>query len=1090
MGDDRLHRPPADGNDDPGRSGAGADPHVWILESLDRIDRVMRRSEDLEQMMRDVLDELLDLFDCDRAFLLYPCNPSAAQWRPRMERTRPEYPGAGAESGGAWMPTTDVVAKTFQIYLDAPGPVVFGPGGDHPLQHDAATLFALRTYVAMALRPRTGDAWAFGLHQCSRDRTWTGDEVRLFEEVGRRLSDGLSNLLAYRELKRTEERLQFALEAGTTGALDIDLATGTGTWTSEVATIAGLPTGFDGNLLEAWTQRIHPDDAERVAADFAAAVGEGAEHAADYRMVMPDGTVKWVRWRGRFPIDTETGSRRAVGVVVDFTETKATEARLRASELRFRRIIDTANEGIWALDATGVTTFVNARMSAILGYDAREIVGRRFASFIPEEDGHDHLVRMEARRRGVAETYDRRFVHRSGRIIWTQVSATPIMDEAGAFAGSFGMVSDITERKEAETAVAVLNARLERQVMDYRTLMEQASDAIFVADEHRRYVDVNVAACEMLGYTREELLELSIADVTPPGINPGQEVRLRRMAAGDAVLSERTLRRKDGSQLLAELSARRLADGRIQAIVRDITERKRLQAEQARLAAAVEQAGEAIVVTDPWATILYVNPAFERVSGYSRAELVGANPRVLSSGVQDGAFYRDLWSTIRQGRVWRGTFVNRTKGGTLFEEDAVISPIHDPDGRLVAFVGVKRDVTEQRRLEGQLLQTQKMQAIGQLAGGIAHDFNNLITAIRGYGEMARDGLAAGSPERADLDQVLLAADRAADLTRQLLAFGRRQVLRERVLVPADVVEGIAPMLRRLIGENITLETTSTVPDGCVRADPSQVEQVLVNLVVNARDAMPDGGTIRIETISGELPPLAPEPAGEPLVSAAEGSARPAVALRVTDTGSGMDPETLARIFEPFFTTKAPGRGTGMGLATVYGIVEQSGGVIRVTSEPGHGTSLEILFPRVERTAADTMEHAPDAEAPHGNETILVVEDEPGVREFVRRALEGFGYRVATAPDGEEALALIEAHDGPLDLLLTDVVMPRLGGFELARRARERRPGLRVLVMSGFPDEDLRAEPVDEPAWVLIGKPFSSAELALAVRGALSETVAR
>jgi PAS domain S-box-containing protein len=671
-------------------------------------------------------------------------------------------------------------------------------------------------------------------------------------------------------------------------------------------------------------------------------------------------------------------------------------------------------------------------------------------------------------------------------VVWAQVSATPILDDEGRFDGSFAMITDISERKRAEEAVASLHAELGRQIQRYQSLMEQASDAIFVADADRLYVDVNLAACTMLGYTHDELLGLTVGDVTPPELNPGQDGRWGRMTAGETVLSERILRRRDGTLLRAELSARRLADGRFQAIVRDITERKRLEGEQTRLAAAVEQAGEAIVITDPWATIQYVNPAMERVSGFTREELLGENPRLLGSGAHDEAFYRNLWATIRAGRTWRGTFVNRTKGGELYEEDAVISPIHDAEGRIVAYVGVKRDVTHQHALEAELRQTQKMQAVGRLAGGIAHDFNNLITAIRGYSDMAREALPPGTPERADLDQVVLAANRAADLTRQLLAFSRRQMLRPKILDPSGIVEGIAPMLRRLIGENITLETVTTPSAGCVRVDPSQLEQVIVNLVVNARDAMPDGGTILVETASGELGPGAERAGSEPAVGRAAG-ATAAVVLRVVDSGLGMDAATQARVFEPFFTTKAPGHGTGMGLSTVYGIVQQSGGIIRLRSEVDRGTTIEVAFPRVEPAADDVPDQPADGKVPGGSETILVVEDEPGVRDFVRRALEALGYRVITAGDGMEALAVAEAHEGPLELVVTDVVMPRLSGFELAVRVMDLRPETRVLIMSGFPDDEVGAAALRPGSWAMLNKPFSGPELAQAVRGALAGT---
>ena len=723
------------------------------------------------------------------------------------------------------------------------------------------------------------------------------------------------------------------------------------------------------------------------------------------------------------------------------------------------------------LDGDSRCTFVSAKFAQMLGYSVDEMVGRDWVGFTFEEDSSDYAGRMETRRRGIAETFERRFRCKDGRDLWALVSAAPIF-EGGSYAGSFAMLTDITDRRRADEEIRGLNRELERQVLQYRMLLDQASDAIFVSDSDNHYVDVNEAACDLLGYSRAELLCLGISDVTPPESNPGQPERFARMRAGERMLSERELRRKDGSILLVELNSRQLPDGRLQAIVRDISARKRLEKEQIRLATAVEQADEAIVITDPSATIVYANPAFERVSGYSRAQLVGSNPRILHSGQHDAAFYRNMWSTLLSGQTWHGTLVNLAQDGSLFEEDATITPIRDGDGAVVSYVGVKRDVTRERALEAQLHQAQKMEAIGQLAGGIAHDFNNLITAIRGYSELVRATLPPDAVQRDDIDQVLLAADRAAALTRQLLAFGRRQVLRPRVLSPSETVDGLAPMLRRLLGEHIELVTRSEPGLGRVRADPSNLEQIIVNLAVNARDAMPGGGQLLIETANT----LHGSASGDGLATTGD---RECVVLRVTDTGAGMDEETQARCFEPFYTTKEQGRGTGMGLATVYGIVRQSEGEISLRSEIGRGTTFEIHLPRVEEQPASALLYPQTTEVPLGSETILLVEDEASVRALARRTLEELGYTVMEASDGVEAAELVERQARPIDLLVSDVVMPRMGGPQLAAHLRAGQPKLSVLFMSGFTGNagfDLTV-----PGVSLLSKPFTREQLGRAVR---------
>jgi nitrogen-specific signal transduction histidine kinase/CheY-like chemotaxis protein len=392
----------------------------------------------------------------------------------------------------------------------------------------------------------------------------------------------------------------------------------------------------------------------------------------------------------------------------------------------------------------------------------------------------------------------------------------------------------------------------------------------------------------------------------------------------------------------------------------------------------------------------------------------------------------------------------------------------------VKITGVFHDITEQRELETQLRQAQRLEVVGQLAGGIAHDFNNLLTAIRGYSELVRRNLGPKDRNRADLDQVVLASDRAVELTRQLLAFSRRQVLQPRIVDPGELVAGVAPMLRRLLGEHIELVTYAAPDLGRVKVDPSQFEQIIVNLAVNARDAMPEGGKLRIETANIEL--------GIGYVASHPGvTPGPYVALVVSDTGSGMSDAVKTHIFEPFFTTKEPGKGTGMGLATVYGIAQQSGGSIYLYSEPGYGTSFKIYLPRVDDAAGAAASPVPTAVTPTGSETILLVEDEEAVRAYAARILSEQGYIVLEAPGGAAALALVAAHPGPIDLLVTDVVMPGLQGHQLAERLSDIRPGLRVLYVSGFTESSVVDQGVVGEGIAFLPKPYTVDALGRAVR---------
>ena len=498
--------------------------------------------------------------------------------------------------------------------------------------------------------------------------------------------------------------------------------------------------------------------------------------------------------------------------------------------------------------------------------------------------------------------------------------------------------------------------------------------------------------------------------------------------------------------------------------------------ERMRLAIAVEQAGEAIVITDREFRIVYVNPAFERVSGYTSDELVGTNPRQRQGGRHGSEFYEAMWSTLRAGGIWRGTLFNLRKDGSDYEVDAVISPLRNSDGTVESFVGVERDVTRERALERELAEAGRMEAVGQLAGGIAHDFNNLLTAIGGYAELLRNEVPAGSESQTDVDEILRASRSAAGLVRQLLAFGRRQVLEPAGLELDVLVEQLRPMLDGLLGPGVTFEAASAGPIAPVFADPGQIEQVLVNLAVNARDAMPDGGTFRISISNVEV---AAE--DKRLESMAPGRY---VVLAASDTGVGMDEATRAHAFEPFFTTKPAGRGTGLGLATTYGIVKQSGGYLFAESELGRGTTVTMYLPQYDGAVVTLQPAALAERSPGGSETVLVVEDDPAVKAIIRQALERLGYRVLVSFDAAEALTAAETLVERLPLLVSDIRLPGRGGPELAAQLRVKHPGLRVLYVSGYAGDEMIQRGLLGTDEAFLAKPFSADDLARRVRSLL------
>jgi two-component system cell cycle sensor histidine kinase/response regulator CckA len=500
-----------------------------------------------------------------------------------------------------------------------------------------------------------------------------------------------------------------------------------------------------------------------------------------------------------------------------------------------------------------------------------------------------------------------------------------------------------------------------------------------------------------------------------------------------------------------------------------------LRGSERRFRALVEQSWDAVALFGADGTILYGSPATTRLLGYELSEFVGRNAMELIHPDDQPAIIERLTEAASTPRahVNVGARVKHKNGTWRYVEGVFTNLLDDPT--IGAIVNNYRDVTERRLLEEQVQQSQKMEAVGRLAGGVAHDFNNILTAIGGYSDLLLADMAPDDTRRQDVEEIHRAAQRAAALTHQLLAFSRRQVMQPKVVDLNALVADIEKMLRRLIGEDILFATVLHPRAGNVRADPGQLEQVIVNLAVNARDAMPHGGRLTIETRSVELD--ASYRAEHPTVAPG-----PYVMLAVSDSGVGMSEETRARIFEPFFTTKVRGRGTGLGLATVYGIIQQSGGHIWVYSEQGRGTTMRVYLPRVD-APADKLERS--SEAPpqdlRGTETILLVEDEAAVRAVTRQLLERNGYTVVEAPDGQAALGL---EMKKLDLLLTDVVMPGMSGRELADQLVARRPGIRVLYMSGYTDDAVVRHGMLEPGLSYLEKPFRPDMLLRKVREAL------
>lgn len=636
------------------------------------------------------------------------------------------------------------------------------------------------------------------------------------------------------------------------------------------------------------------------------------------------------------------------------------------------------------------------------------------------------------------------------------------------------------------TRSATAAALAEREA-SFRTLAEQIPAVLYraAADETSAtlYVSPRIA---QFGFTAEEWVADS--GLWARRLHPDDAPRVFAQLAADRAAGRptelvyrlknaagewRTVR--DASQLVRDADGTPLFE---QGLMFDITEQEKVAVTARLEAAALDAAADAIVITDPDGNFLWANRAFSTLTGYSLDEAIGQNPRsLLRSGVQDEAFYRQMWDTLLAGNVWKGELTNRRKDGTHYAEEQTITPVLNAKGEITNFIAIKRDITARRALEQQYLQSQKMEGIGRLAGGVAHDLNNLLTVINGTVELSLPSVTQTSELRTDLLEIRRAADRAAALTRQLLAFSRQQVLKTEIIDVNRVAGDLIKMLTRVIGEDIRIETKFSPELGNIRGDSGQLEQVVMNLTVNARDAMPGGGTLIIETRNTHLD----EDFAARHVTVKPG---PHVELIVSDNGTGMDATTRARVFEPFFTTKAPGKGTGLGLSTVYGIVKQSGGSIWVYSEPGRGTTFKIFFPRVDEPIKERTSGPLRLLETKGKETILVVEDEDAIRAVAVRVLGLQGYKVLSAASGAEALEVAKAHSTPIDLLMTDMVMPGMTGPELAQTFRAQQPSLKVLFTSGYSADAVARQFGMGDDVNFISKPYGIADLAREVRKVL------
>jgi len=902
---------------------------------------------------------------------------------------------------------------------------------------------------------------------------------------------------AERKLKESEATSAHVQQMAHVGHWERDFSTGKVRWSDETYRIFGLrpqERKVDGPFL---FQHIHPDDRARVEKAMRDAAEGIQPYDEIYRFVRPDGSTRWVHARAEVTRTPDGKPISISGTMLDITERKRAEETLKRYELlageardiilfvrhRDGRILE-ANEA-----ATKAYGYSKDELLSLTVYDLR---GREGYSLTDSQMDKADLSGI------LFETDHRR---KDGTTFPVEVSSRGI--RIGDERVLLSVIRDITKRKLVEEELRRAHAELEQRVQErtnellaayrslqqsearYKNLYDQANDIIFTIDLKGNLTGVNAKGIDLFVPPGVPIQEISLGHLLTPDSLARAVAIIGRGVVEDSDLTDEQpwefeTRAKDGGLIYLEVKARLAREHGIitgiNGIARDITRRKKLEEERAKLWSAVERAGEGIFMLTLDRRYSYVNAAFCKTYGVTQEELAGKSTAMFRSDRHPQRFHDTLWSELEAGNTWSGRQTRKRKDGGLVEVEATIAPVRDMSGAIIHYVGVERDITKQLQIEQQLRQTQKMEALGTLAGGVAHDFNNMLAIIIGNSELALDD-AQNETLRQNLNQILKASTRSRDLIKQILTFSRRDRGQKKEIKMAPLLKETCELLRASLPSTIHMNLNVRTRADTILADPSLIQQVVVNLAKNAADAMREAGgrlTISLSSVTVGSDSLADK------------NVQPGhyAKLTVKDNGSGIAPDVKKRIFEPFFTTKEQGRGTGMGLAVVYGIVEGHNGVIEVESEIGKGSQFTVLLPQVD--ACPSMEEDEEATVCLGDKRTLLVDDEPEVVEVAKTVLERMGCRVTAFTDSTEALNLFLQNPEAFDLIMTDQTMPDLTGIDLARKILRVRKDIPIVLITGYSEmvSPEKAREVGIREFVM--KPFTRKDMGEAIRRVLDE----
>lgn len=825
----------------------------------------------------------------------------------------------------------------------------------------------------------------------------------------------------------------------------------------------------DASIIAKYT---HADDRDAVTAAIIASGETMTPWRQQFRYHHPERGERWIEGHS-MPVREDDGSLTWHGIITDVTDRRRIEDELLLTQSRLLAALEGGGVGTWIWEDGSRTIAVDAGVARLWGFPpgTTTVTSAELQAAIRPDDLLGAQEGLRAARESEQGSFAVTFRVRHGEAEERWVSLTG-RHEGNGGGRLVGAAVDVTEFKLVQAALQASEDRFSKAF--HMSPLAQ----VLMRESDRVIVEANDAYLRLLGFARDEVVGHPAGEITQ-GTDQGELGRIRERMRAHEPLTRMLFHfvRRDGAVGIALTSMEPVnLGGELHwlTIMNDITEQRAaeeaLRQSEERFRELAESIREVFWLAEPHGRVLYVSPAFESVWGFGTAALY-ENPNLWRERIhdEDRARVTEAQRTELLGGYDEEYRVVRADGTVRWIRDRAF-PVRDASGAVVRVAGVAEDITDRRELEEQVRQTQKMESVGELAGGVAHDFNNWLTVIQSYSDLLLEQLPEEGETREFVQEIQAAGERAASLTRQLLAFSRREIIERRVVEVNAIVLDTEKMLRRLLGEDVEVRTRLSQGLPRVHADPGQLVQVLMNLAVNARDAMPRGGTLLVETAAVTAPDAAP---GERWI-----------ALRVSDTGTGMPPEVASRIFEPFFTTKGLGKGTGLGLSVVHGIVQQAGGRIELNTRPGEGTTFTVLLPGIEQQIG------PGGEAPEtssqlvGTETILLAEDEESIRRLVARGLRRYGYTVLTAADGAEALEVLQKHGRDIDLLVTDVVMPRLDGQGLADELRRRAPHVRILFSSGYTDDAILRYGVLHAEVSFLQKPYTVEGLVHKIRQTL------